>query len=255
MTRYEFIRITRIPGRAVPAGYRLLTEGETIGIYDIRFCAEDDIWRACWLARGRVLPHGWVVATKSKKLRLPKPGTPHRYSSPVDEASVPLRRTENNDCAVVALHHATGLPYRDCHAFWELHGRKHGRGTRVCGVLPWKGSKEFPELGIRVTCAMHSDFRAPVSRGAPHNDEVANNAEPARLLGEKCGAAGTPAPTSWETCLAGKPTIAAFAKARPVGRWFVCTHDHALAVVDGVVVDGRRRFLCRLSDAWLVTPL
>lgn len=254
LSRHEWMNLY-FPGAAVPAGYRLRDNDEVIGTRDIIRHQNPDgtnvRWQAAWFSKGCELsryPHlqGRVATRAAKRKRKALPAVPFRHYV-VDEASKALERTETNDCAVVALHEATGESYRDCHAFWELHGaRQRRQGTYVNRVFSRVGSKEFPELGFRATSATH------------WNDQHAaqNNSELAAVATRFCGVSAEKVPVSH--CRANERlTLARFLKKFPVGRWFVCTSSHAFAVLDGVVVDHGTKAKVRyfISDAWLITPL
>lgn len=253
LSRFDWLNL-RFPGPDVPAGYRLREAGERIGHRDIvlvnTFGENPNrvpTWTAACANAGRIISPAFIqkYATRSAKRNL-RPETPFRRYA-IDEASKALSFTETNDCAVIALREATGFSYRDCHAFWELHGaRKNRQGTYVNRVFNRTGSREFPELGFRATSATHwSDQHA-----------AQNNAELAAVATRFCGVSAEKAPVSH--CRAKERlTLARFLKKFPVGRWFLCTSSHAFAVVDGVVVDhgSKAKVRCSLTDAWLITPL
>lgn len=256
LSRFDWLNL-RIPGPDLPPGYRLREVGERLGTRDLVLIQSHTprldsilggpVWTASSANVGRIITPGFIhkYATRSPKRR-PAPETPFRRHA-IDEASLPLARTETNDCAVIALREVTGQSYADCHAFWELHGRQRRGGTYVNRTFSRSGSQEFPELGFRTTAAMH------------WNDQQAaqNNAELAAMSTRFCGVSTDRAPTSHDKYKGETMTLARFLKKHPVGRWFVCSSSHAFAVVDGVVVDNhwKAHLRRRIREAWLITPL
>lgn len=249
MSKYTYLQL-QFAGRDLPAGYRLRDDDENVGVADIVTSDGRNGWESAYYYRGHNVGatsrFGYRFATKARRVVRTKVGSQTPFAKPlIDPASRELANAENNDCAVRALMVASGLSYRDCHAFWELRAnRQRGQGTRVCGALPSRGSREYPELGIRVTCAMHRPYW--LATGAE------NDAELARVMGEKCGSAGVSAPRS---SLEGI-TARSFARGPGrVGNWLVCNNNHAWAIIDGSMVDHSNRDLRRLTEVWLVTKM
>lgn len=256
LSRHDWLRIC-IPGEALPAGYRLRKAGERVGPRDIHLARRcvgstqelQTVWVAAFARVGKVLTAhslGFGAVATTSPWRKPTPEAPFRRHT-IDEASLPLSRTETNDCAVIALREVTGQSYQDCHAFWELHGRQRRRGTHVNLVFRRTGSHEFPELGFRTTAAMH--WNEPQA--------AQNNAELAAVATRFCGVSSERTPTSYDKYKGETMTLARFLKKYPVGRWFVCSSTHAFAVIDGVVVDNfwKAHLRRRIREAWLITPL
>lgn len=137
-----------------------------------------------------------------------------------------FRAPEDNDCAVRALAVASGLPYDDCHAFMELHGRKPRRGTFLLRFMPVRG-RSFPELGFRAT------------KTAGPQAEFSSSGDSGRR-GLRSGLT---------------VTLGRFAAENARGSFLVRVSGHALVIQDGVVVDlvpGLRR---RVLDAWSIERL
>ena len=139
-----------------------------------------------------------------------------------------LRMGEHNDCAVIALAVASDLPYDDCHAFWELHGRQRGHGTYTYRTMP-SAIEDFPELGFRATKV--AGFAPSAGRSATLDSTSAWTARGASLR--------------------------SFCRRFPSGRYLVCVARHALAIVDGVICDhdARTKDLRRVRNAWKIEAL
>lgn len=151
--------------------------------------------------------------------------TPHRYVLQGLSGPAWSRVGEHNDCAVKALAVTTGFSYDDCHAFFELHGRKRGRGTFCYEILTGtsykQAEKAFPELGFKVT--RNGGFPLPAS---PSPDWVLDST-----------------------------TLRSFCRSHPVGAYFITVRRHALSVRDGVIYDYTCGDLRRICDVWKVELL
>ncbi len=153
--------------------------------------------------------------------------TPHLYTHQMFKAPATLAGREHNDCAVKALAVAAGVSYDDAHAFWELHGRKPRRGTFTNETLPYcRRSADFSELGFRAT------------RVGGHST---------RYNEDECGT-----DSGWVPF---HTTLRAFCRSNPQGSFIVCVAHHALAVVDGTVVDYTNSDLRRIRDVWKIERL
>lgn len=212
---------------AVPPGFRYREVGErTESGVDFVFSDVKRQWvRAPWAERVRFPEYS---LTRAK----PRSGSaPHRYSGGVRAPST-LARGENNDCAVVALAHAGNMSYDDAHAFWELHGRKRGRGTYTGRVMPYGAFEEkvFAEAGFKAT-------KVGGGGGLKAFDYSSGSCKPVYADGWFRG------------------TLRSFCRRFPTGRFFVSVSSHALAVVDGVIVDHTSNDLRRIRNAYRIEPV
>lgn len=173
-----------------------------------------------------------------------KPCTPHRHSSTLirkDEG--PLAASERSDCTVRALAAATGFSYSDCHAFMELFGRKRGQGfnPRFRGVVP-------EGFGAK-TVVVHDllPFKATlvydILTEGLHEREVRHHG-PNASYGY-----------SYSTTHTRRLTLRAFARAHPVGKFYLHVAGHATAIVDGVLVDYSDRDLRKVEAAWQIETI
>lgn len=110
---------------------------------------------------------------------------------------------EGRDCTVKALTAATGVPYRDAHAFMASQGRQNGHGAYMSTMLPnWARNKTII-FGYRVT---------QVEIGGQIDYRTAG----------------------WIL-----PTLAKVFKQCKDGRYIIIKPHHALAVVNGVIFDSQ----------------
>lgn len=161
--------------------------------------------------------------------------TPTRYTHTEMFGPKTMAASERNDCAVKALAVATGYSYDDCHAFWELHGRKAGRGTYTYRTLD-RGTKLFPELG----------FRSVKVGGIREKRDIRWNARTLRY--EDCSSK----PDGWTDH---GTTLRRFCRDNPKGRFLITVAYHALAVIDGVIYDYTARDLRRIRDVWAIEKI
>lgn len=220
----------------LPAGYRYLEKNERAREGDLCWSYDDgsffnlsyDVWVH--------VPNRY--ATKRKKRRARQTAeTPHCYSG-IARSSSKVAAYENNDCAVVALAWAAGCSYDDAWAFWDLHGRKAGKGTYTHRTFPAQGSKDFPELGIRVT-----------AMGRRESDGTLQPVNPAIYVGENCDR------NVWAHKI--NATLRTLVREEPMrkGSYLVCVAGHALAVVDGTVVDHSTADLRRVKRVYRVEKI
>lgn len=147
---------------------------------------------------------------------------------------------ETNDCAVVALAHAAGIPYRDAHAAYAQAGRRPRRGTKkflllrgIQYALENRGMTVKP-LPVPLTSFVREDvvLRSFYTRSG----RVARVRRTRRV---------------------GGVTVAQFLRTLPKrGRFFLGSTTHAFAVVDGVRYDNQSRPVMRakMSVAYEITP-
>ena len=113
-------------------------------------------------------------------------------------------RNETNDCTVIAVSIALQVPYDEAHRQLSLGGRKHGDGFAIVHWLKGVGVS-----GYTLTTA--------------HTGKV--NPDPSAMLAYSRKRAYT------------YPTLAQVRRDFPRGRFILSTCDHALAMVDGKVLD------------------
>jgi hypothetical protein len=142
---------------------------------------------------------------------------------------------ETNDCFVHALRHVLGVPYRDAHAFTASQfGRKPRGGTHEPqDVLRAMANDKKTALGYRVfdTDIQPTGTRLVVRRSRRFNMVWSRRVYTFPTLGSR---------------------MARFAK----GRFLVYSHNHAWAVIDGVVIDNGPLKSNRTSvvGAWEFVP-
>jgi len=162
--------------------------------------------------------------------------TPVLNSRQFLKAPMLMASSEQNDCSVRALANAADVPYDDAHAFWELHGRKPGRGTYTYRTLD-RGTKEFPELGFR---SIHVGGDSALY-GRFCWDDVKRRY--VNLV---------PATPNWTDS---GTTLRAFCRQNPRGSFFIDVARHSLAVIDGVIIDWNGSDLRRIRDVWRIEKL
>ncbi len=126
---------------------------------------------------------------------------------------------ENNDCAVVAIAAATGVPYAAAHAALKAAGRKDCRGTFI-----HQTQKALLALGFRMINVPMSSVIATFP--SPHNNlKTITSHHPER-----------------------------FAKVWPRGAFMLRSRRHILAIVDGVNCDWSKGRSLRGVDFYRIEP-
>jgi hypothetical protein len=134
-----------------------------------------------------------------------------RYCTSAPLGAATKRRGEDNDCVVLALAYWLGIDYDEAHDICAEAGRAPRRGTilaKLVQLLRRDYGYKIEELGISPKF---------ITRESPTH--------------KRWGWDGV------EESVALYPTLAAFLRSHPVGRFLVATHEHAFVVDDGLVVD------------------
>jgi len=138
---------------------------------------------------------------------------------------------ETRDCPVRAIKNATGVPYRDAHAFCAQHGRRQGKGMYFSNLLDKLVTDKAIVFGYRIA---RVDCRSKVTR--MRYDMTGFHRRPVELDG--------PAPT----------LLRAIRLCRE-GRYIAIKSGHTFAIIDGVVHDmGAVGTHCRVNQLYKLEP-
>jgi len=125
-----------------------------------------------------------------------------------------LRSKEDNDCVVVALAHALGISYSKAHAFCkEYFNRKDKEGVFYFHRILFTNKQKYKEIAEK--------YLGNKKLKAVNATTVYRN---------RCEWYGTMKEVQR------KMTLKTFLKTYPKGRYVLAFSDHAIAVIDGVVV-------------------
>lgn len=120
--------------------------------------------------------------------------------------------TEKRDCTVRALSIVANLPYMEAHRLLSMWGRPDGKGMPRDASWEMLIGEQDPE---HTTGTLYGKWYI-----------VFCDAYNRKWIGTRKN-------KSIKSC-----TLATFAECNPVGRFYILVHRHAVAVVDGKVLDG-----------------
>lgn len=134
----------------------------------------------------------------------------------ISSATGATMQGERNDCVVRAISNATGKDYSEVHAVLKKHGRKDRKGTQ------WHTSiaamKELGMEGVAIGNGQSAKFMARQGKMERHEKGV---------------------------------TLGKLLKDLPRGRFVVYIRGHALAVVNGEIIDtGLNKVNSRVNVVW-----
>jgi len=129
-----------------------------------------------------------------------------------------IPQVENNHCSVLSLTAASSLTYEEAHALHHKHGRENYKGTRTITLL-----KAYSEAGFFVGGIHGSTRSANCMKSAKAGF---SSVIPCSFLSKAKEQKGC--------------TVGSFVKANPKGKFILLVAKHALAVVDGNIIDNCR---------------
>lgn len=139
-------------------------------------------------------------------------------------------KIENNDCSVISLSIAAGIPYEEAHRIHRKNGREDYCGTKFKELI-----SSYKEAGFTV-------------------NKIFGTTKSAKYLSSaRSGYSSDMSPALFNTSRVQKGcTLGKFAKEHPKGRFIVLVARHALVVADGSILDNCRtpllkRVFCSFS--------
>jgi hypothetical protein len=142
---------------------------------------------------------------------------------------------ETNDCMVCAASVAMEIPYKDSHALFELAGRRNRCGTYIPQARKAFGFAK--ELGLPVVEAVNLRDDGDGYGGLiPANALRRSDEEREVIYTTRHGYSSSRYLPRYKAV-----TLAMLKDVLKSGRFIICNHNHAWAVVDGIAYDGRYR--------------